>query len=358
MSATGLQAKLDRIVAAQLGKSGVGEITVSIHTTPAAETVHSAAGADGSRHIDHRTPFFLASTTKLLGTAMTLQLQSEGRLRLDDPIARFFPAAALAGLHRIDGREFTEAITVRHLLSHTSGLPDYFEEKRRDGTQFATGLLAGTDARWSLDDVIVAARDDLAPHFQPGAGRRAHYSDTNYQLLGRIIEQVAERPLVQAVEERIATRLGLSETYLFEASRAADRTPVMPLRNGPSRPEIPLAIESTRLDGGGVSTSAELLELIRAFFGGRLFPAEYLPQLYDWRAIFFPLQYGIGVMRFELPWFFSPFARQPELLGHSGISGAFAFWSPRRDAFVAGSVNQLANRSLPYRFMLKALMAL
>jgi D-alanyl-D-alanine carboxypeptidase len=358
MSNSGLQAKIDRIANRQIGKSAVGEIAVSLHSARTGETIHSAAGTDQGLPVDHRTPFFLASTTKLFATAIILQLQSEGRLQLDDPAARYLSAPALSGLHAIGGREFTGAINIRHLLAHTSGLPDYFEEKRKDQSRLATGLLAGHDAKWSVEDVIAAARDQLVPHFPPGEGRRAFYSDTNYQLLGQIIELLSERPLSQVVEQRIAARLQLSETYLFEASRAAQRTPVIPLRNGTSRPAIPLAIESTRLDGGGVSTSAELLELIRAFFGGKLFPSEYLPHLFDWRAVFFPLQYGVGVMRFKLPWLFSPFAPQPELLGHSGISGAFAFYCPERDAYLAGTVSQLASRSLPYRFMLGVLGAL
>ncbi len=357
MSDSSLGRKVGRVVARQHRKSGADEIAVSVFCEKTGETVHAAAGQQVGGPVDAQTPFFLASTTKLFATALVLQLRSEGLLELDEPITRYLGAATLSGLHRIGGRDFSGEITVRHLLSHTSGLPDYFEEKRRDGSRLATSLLAGTDARWSLDDVLAATRHDLAPHFRPGEARKALYSDTNHQLLGGVIESVTDQPLAQLVKVRIADRLALTRTYLFDADTASTRPAVLPLRNSASRPAIPQAIESTRLDGGGVSSSAELLEFIRAFFDGRLFPAEDVPALFDWRAVFFPLQYGVGVMRLKLPWFFSPFAPQPELVGHSGISGAFAFWSPEKRVFLSGTVNQLANRSLPYRFMLQVLAA-
>jgi CubicO group peptidase (beta-lactamase class C family) len=58
-------------------------------------------------------------------------------------------------------------------------------------------------------------------------------------------------------------------------------------------------------------------------------------------------------MRFKLPWYFSPFQRQPELLGHSGLSGAFALYAPARALYLAGTVNQLADRSASFQLMLQ-----
>jgi len=352
------QVRLRRILQAQLGRQHVHEIAVSVLDAGSGAVEHAAAGAYGKLSIDEQTPYFLASTTKLFATTLVMQLRSEGVLRLDDPITGLFGDGALAALHRVAGRDHTGAITIQHLLAHTSGLPDYFDQKRKDGTRFAGPLLGGEDRQWSLGDVISASRDEMRPHFPPGEDRKAFYSDTNYQLLGGIIERVTGKSLADNVEERIARPLGLKNTYLCASDMAPDRTPVLPLRNGRARPHIPRAIESTRLDGGGVSTSAESLAFIRAFFEGGLFPAGYLAEMEDWRSIFFPLQCGVGVLRFELPWFFSPFKRQPVLIGHSGISGAFAYYCPERRIYLAGTVNQLASRSLPYRFMLSILSAL
>jgi hypothetical protein len=75
----------------------------------------------------------------------------------------------------------------------------------------------------------------------------------------------------------------------------------------------------------------------------------------QWNKIFFPLEYGIGLAKFKLPRIFSPFKPMPELLGHSGLSGAFAFYAPEKDVFLTGTVNQISNPDISYRLMLQLL---
>lgn len=347
------RSRLEKLASRLCARGATGEVALSLSHPGSGEVVHVAAGQWQGRPIDERTPFHLASTTKLFATTLVLQLVAAGTLRLDDPAAAHLPAGTLDGLHTLDGVDRTGAITIRHLLSHRSGLPDYFEGKRPDGTRFAVPLLEGRDKGWSLPDALAMARQ-MRPHFAPGEGRKALYSDTNYAVLALIIGQALGCTPADAVRRHIAAPLGLVATYLAQADGPR---PVLPMRNGRHMLHIPQAVASTVLDGGGISTSAELLTFIEAFFSGRLFPAPLLDELYDWRAIFFPLQAGVGVKRFALPWFMSPFQRQPELIGHSGISGAFAFRCPDRGLFLAGTVNQLAARSLPYRFMIEAVHA-
>jgi hypothetical protein len=72
-----------------------------------------------------------------------------------------------------------------------------------------------------------------------------------------------------------------------------------------------------------------------------------------WRKIFFPFQYGLGLMRFQLPKIFSPFSPIPELIGHSGASSAFLFFSDIGQLYIGGTLNQLENQGRPFRLMLK-----
>ena len=65
------------------------------------------------------------------------------------------------------------------------------------------------------------------------------------------------------------------------------------------------------------------------------------------------MQYGVGIMRFKLPRIFSPFRGTPEFVGHSGLSGAFAFHCPVKGLFLCGTVNQLTPPSLSFRLMMK-----
>jgi D-alanyl-D-alanine carboxypeptidase len=96
--------------------------------------IGAAGVADQSgRPMRPETPYFLASVTKLYIGATILRLHEQRRLSLDDRITRFFPADFVTGLHRRRGTDRTGELTVRHLLGHASGLPEYISspEDRR-----------------------------------------------------------------------------------------------------------------------------------------------------------------------------------------------------------------------------------
>lgn len=299
-------------------------------------------------------PFFLASATKLYVTAILCRLRARGLVDWDVPFQRFVPGLDTRGLHRLRGRDRTAEITVRHLLSHTSGLPDYFEGRRDDGpTTFAR--VRRSDQAWTVADVVDWSRSHQKPAFVPGQGGRALYSDTNYQLLGAVIEHSLGLSFAEAVQHEIARPLGLDRTWCFTTATLDRYDEVSPLRLDGVALRIPLAMASVGADGGMVSTVDDSIRFLRAFSGAELFPSPLLDEIQaGWRRIFFPLEYGTGMMRFALPWFLSPFRRFPPLVGHSGASGAFMFWCPETRVLLAGTVDDLTRRSAPFRLMLQA----
>jgi CubicO group peptidase (beta-lactamase class C family) len=121
---------------------------------------------------------------------------------------------------------------------------------------------------------------------------------------------------------------------------------------------MPKAMSSFGPDGGIVSTVHESLAFLRAFLDGTLFPANYLEEMKQWKRIFFPLQYGHGLMRFKLPRIFSPFQASPEFIGHSGASSSFLFYCPDEDLYLAGTLNQVKEQSRPFRLMIDVIKAL
>lgn len=297
------------------------------------------------------SPFFIASTTKLYITTSILKLRELKKLQLTDKISRYLDSELISGIHRHQGTDYSSDITIEQLMAHTSGLPDYFQQKRASSKSLEAEIVAGQDQAWSLGKVIEDAKQ-MNPHFPPGTKGKALYSDTNYQLLGKIVENITNTSLEDAFKLFIYEPLALSETYLYTNNHG--QTPkTLYYKSAPLH--IPQAMASFGPDGGIVSTAEELMRFLRAFFEGRLFPREYVNELYVWNKIFFPLQYGIGVAKFKLPRVFSPFKPLPELIGHSGLSGAFAYYCPEKDLYLSGTVNQISKPSTSYKLMLRIL---
>jgi CubicO group peptidase (beta-lactamase class C family) len=268
-----------------------------------------------SGNLSLEQPYFIASTTKLFTTALILHLKSNGKLRLEDKISLYLDKPIMNGLHIYKGKEYSDEITIKHLLSHTSGLPDYFEGKEKSGKSLADDIKKGNDQFWTFEQAIEISKS-LKPHFIPGTKNKAHYSDTNFQLLRRIIEIITNKSYSTNCNQLIIKPLNSSKTYLYnDPSDNAPKT----LYYKSVELHVPKAMASFGADGGMVSTSTDMLIFIEAFFKGKLFPEEYINDLQEWNNIFFPLKSGVGIHLFQLAKIFNPTGTIPSFIGHSGL---------------------------------------
>lgn len=304
-------------------------------------------GASGNLPIDQ--PYFIASTTKLFTTAIILKLRAEGKLNLDDKISNYIDKSILSRLHIYNGKDYSQELTVKHLLSHTSGLPDYFQGKGPSGKSLENEITEGNDQFWTFEQAIERTKN-MTPLFVPGTKGKANYSDANFQLLGKIIENITHKSYAENCNEFIIQPLGLTKTYLYQ-----DSTDKMPktLYYKSTELNIPKAMTAFGADGGIVSTSSDMLIFIEAFFTGKVFPSTYIDELQDWNKIFFPMQSGIGIHLFKLPWIINPTGAVPYFIGHSGLSGALAYYSPKENIFIVGTVNQVAHPDISFKTMIK-----
>lgn len=350
-----LRHRLDDLVARQRPDDRGPSTVLAIESLDRSFTWSAGVGPASVRNpspLDATSPYFAASITKLYVAVMTLQLRREGRLTLETPLVEVVPHD-LTGLHVIDGVDRTGELTIGHALAHTTGLPNYLEDSVRGRSSLLDEVLAA-DRSWGLDEVIDRSRTVLRPKFEPGDRNRAHYSDTNYQLLGAAIEHVAGQSLDEALRERIGGPLGLPTTRLFDPARD-DVDAVATLFQRRRQLRHPLLLGSVGADGGLVTTAAESLVFLRALLAGELLPAADVDAMQaTWRRIFFPFRYGLGMMRFRLPSVLSGF-KDITLVGHSGASGAVLFLAPGQGVLVAGTVNQLEPRSVAFRLAIRAL---
>ncbi|MEV4841411.1 serine hydrolase domain-containing protein [Nonomuraea sp. NPDC049486] len=301
----------------------------------------------------------MASVTKRFIVTLVLQACERGELEPAAPISDYLPDATIAGLHVLRGVDRTPAITVRHLASHTSGLPDFFE-KRDPGPSLFEQLAAGRDQAWTFDDVIRMTRGQR-PHFEPqdltATRQRARYSDTGFQLLIRILETVTGQPFADLLAERIVRPLGLTRTWLPGRLPPDPEAPApSPLHARRRRVELPSLIESSN---DLFSTTGDLLAFQRALLDGALFDDARSLELITERRNRLRnvpvLQYGLGTMFFKVNRFMSPDGRPVTLVGHSGSTGTWLFHCPELDVHLAGTVDQTEARAIPFRIMARCL---
>jgi len=212
----------------------------------------------GLAELDSRTPvtpatqFRLASVSKQFTAAALLLLVEEGTLRLDDAVRRWLPTLPPA----------TESVTLRHLLTHTSGIVDF-------------ETLIEPERRVPLSDADVLQLVEREPHLQFPAGTRFRYSNTSYVLLALVIERAARCRYASFLRERIFEPLGMRHAVAHEAAvsvvmhRAFGYT-----WDGQSWQRTDQSLTSATLGDGGIYASIE--ELARwdaAIDGERLLPA-------------------------------------------------------------------------------------
>ena len=286
--------------------------------------------------------------------AVIMKLYEEGKISLDDPMPKYLPKKLISNIHIYEGTDYSNKITVRQLLSHTSGIPDYYHGKQENGKSFFEMLLENPNKKWSVDDTIGLAKD-LNPNFKPGTD--IEYSDTNFQLLGKIIEKVTELPLQRTYSKYIFIPLGLKKTYLVNSQINIKPADVFyndkNIVNARSN-------EAYWADGGIISTPSEMIIFLKALNNGKIISKSTLKLMHDWHDLNqFPFLYGYGIMKFKLPWFTNlpviktpPYWGQvPHIWGHSGSTGSFLYYSPKYDIYIAGTSNQVKAKIKPFGLM-------
>ena len=358
-----LTALLDRTVA----RRGIRHAMFAVASGDRSRRWDGAAGpADAAgTPLQPDTPFFVASITKRFIATLVLQASERGEVGLDDAMVDHLPAEVTTRLHVLDGVDHTAKITIRHLLSHTSGLPDYWDEPTSGGPSLFRDLSAGHDRRWSFQDMVRMVREEHTPHFPPqdldAPRQKARYSDTGFQLLIRILELAADQPYATLLSQRIFEPLGLTSTWL--PGRSEPIAPTVPpaslfVRDRPL--DLPEMVESAN---DLISTTGDLLTFQQALLSGRLFDRPATTALLTERANLLrnmiPNRYGLGTWIFRVNRLIGPGRRPVTLVGHAGVTGTWLFHCPELDVHLAGTIDQatFSARSAPFRLMARILRA-
>jgi D-alanyl-D-alanine carboxypeptidase len=317
------------------------------------------ANQDGQVPMTGDTPIYAASITKLYTATVIMRLYEQGLVDIDDPMAEYLPEELVQGIHIYQGVDYSRGITIKQLLSHSSGIADYYSEKPEGGSSLYEIFMADPDRMWTVEQTIDRARNDLEPNFAPGTG--TSYSDTNFQLLGKIIEAVTGEPLQAAYDEYIFQPLGLKHTWLVRRSEPKE-TPAAPpadvYTGGVNVTKI-RGNGSYWADGGLITTPQEAIRFLQALKEGQIIRQDTLALMHDWHPLRgLPLQYGYGTMYFQVPSLINKLVKVPPLWGHSGSTGSFLYYSEDLDLYMAGTIDQTEDQMTPFIIMIKAMEAM
>lgn len=223
------------------------------------ETLMSADGA-----------FRIGSITKTFTATVILQLAEDGVLTLDDTVAQWLPEVA-------EQLPYADEMTVYQLLSHTAGTVNIVEHESYYPDIFTEMVVNEDTGIVSLDCVQRDPNDTLARYvygrdalFEPGTSW--YYSNTNYTLLGMIIEEAMEIPLAEAYQTNIYEPLGMQSTFMDCYEDAVVDIVHGYTGFGETMSDVTELHESIGWSAGGmVSTAPDLVTFARALFGGELF---------------------------------------------------------------------------------------
>lgn len=245
--------------------------------------------AFGFSDLQHETPMRpdlhvrIGSITKTMTATVALQLIDEGAFTLDDPLAALLPG--------VTGIPNAERITVRHLLSMRSGIFDYLDDE-----SFFPQVFADPARPWTPRELIaLAANHD--PVFAPGEDYA--YSNTNFILLGLIVEDRTDQPLAAALTRRLFEPLGMTHTSLPDDATLPEpfsRGYVLDPRHDTGDLVDVTAVNATAAwaAGGVVSTVGDLHVWLTALVDGSLLSEELQRE----RLAFTPVERDPGEPRF------------------------------------------------------------
>jgi D-alanyl-D-alanine carboxypeptidase len=333
--------RMMELVIKPTGNTPIYNCMLSVKSARTGLNFSSAIGSTGEAG-ETISPFYgfrTGSISKLFTATIILQLAEDGLLKLEDLYFELISEDTkkkLSRLHCFEEVDYSSNISLLHLLTHTSGLRDYFSEDER----FLAYVMEHPLQSWNWTLVMEKYFEfgiNKKPAFIPGES--FHYSDTNYLLLAVLIEQITDQLIQELYRKKIITPLGLTDTYLefYEVSEQS-KPVVYPYYKIQSLEKI-----NTSFDWGGgglISTMNDLDIFIRSLIKGILFKKiESLELLMRYGNTIPGRQktndlnnYGIGIQKKGVPGY--------TFLGHNGAYGSMLFYAPAHDISIVLSLNQ------------------
>lgn len=263
----------------------MGGLTIREGENIVFSNTYGAIDTDLKLNANPNTKYKIGSITKTFTAIMIMQLMEEKKLRPETKLTKFFPKIPSA-----------ELISIEDLLHHRSGIKDYVNQDSITAKDLAKGDLKKT---------IIKKIENYELDFVPNS--QALYSNSNYFLLGLIIEKLTNESYAENLQKRIVSKIGLKNTYLPVENANASKNESLSFHYNGTKWE---AIEEWPIDiafaaGGIISTTDDLTYLIQSLFEGKLINLSSLEEMKKIKD-----GYGKGLVQF-------PFGER-KFYGHNG----------------------------------------
>jgi len=301
--------------------------------------------SQGVSNIEAGTPvsiddrFRIGSVSKTFVAVNMLQLVDEGGLSLDDTLIDWLAPSIT------DNIPYSDEITIRQLLDHTSGIVSYTDVEPYDDITDADPFYT-----WSALDTVEVIYG-LDPVAEPLT--EYNYSNTNYNLAHLIIEAASGTTLAESLAQRIFEPLGMDDSYLEDPNNLGDGLITGYDDYGDGFFDVGLTNDGQGLgDGGIISTAADMVLFMRGLFGGDLLSDDSLQEMITPIDIG-DADYGLGINIFEEQW--------GTVYGHLGATNGFQsglFYDQEFDTVVVMLTNNFASEVVDYDYASEAVEAM
>lgn len=291
--------------------------------------------------------YHLASVGKIFTAIIVLQLLEEQKLSLNHIVAKYieFPLINNNWKH-------ISQTTIYELMGHKSGIPDYYIDKNQDRINLLMRMIAEPDIFWSPMDTIDWAVKELPFNIDK---RKVHYSDTNYQILGLIIEKAESKPLYQVLKERIFDPCSMDYSYMpFYSNSYQTNDSIAKLMYRGIDLSKAKSISMSWGGGGVVSTVGDQIKFLSKMNSYELVSRKSIEIMKCFQPMSFGIQYGLGLMKFSN--IFMP--RRMEIWGHSGSIGSYLFYNENSDIYFAGTISKVNGVVRPIVQIIRAIQSI
>jgi len=319
-----------------------------VHSEKLGITLNIAEGRTGEIPAHPEQANHLASVGKLFTATLIGMLYDRALLDYDDKIADYLDQELMNGLHVYKEKDYSFDITIKQLLKQTSGLNDVF-------FPLVEKMMKDPQLEYTVREALEWGKSNTKPVGKPG--QKHFYNDTNYHLLGLIIESVTKKAFHEAMHEMIFKPLNMENAWIHGYSLAMKEAPYSPANI--YLYDINL-IDNTRIaqidyaGGGVVAPLNEYLIFMKALVNGRLVKKTTLDKMIN-----DDIKMGFPVLGFSYGYSIWKPRAIPVMLpgkyfcwGCVGITGAYMFYHPKTESFVIGTFNDTSYTSKALRFML------